>query len=39
MSGNAYAEGSNIIVKCPRGEICRHKGLKSRGIHRRVSPY
>ena len=23
---------------CPRGEIGRHKGLKSRGIHSQVSP-
>ena len=27
------------IHKCPRGEIGRHKGLKSQGIHRRVSPW
>ena len=26
------------INKCPRGEIGRHKGLKSRGIHFLVSP-
>jgi hypothetical protein len=34
----------NIIIntheihKCPRGEIGRHKGLKSRGIEVKVSP-
>ena len=27
------------IHKCPRGEICRHKGLKRRGIHRQDSPW
>ena len=26
------------IHKCPRGEIGRHKGLKSRGIEVKVSP-
>ena len=24
-------------AQCPRGEIGRHKGLKSRGIHKVVS--
>ena len=26
------------IHKCPRGQIGRHKGLKSRGIEVKVSP-
>ena len=28
---------SKSTVRCPRGEIGRHKGLKSRGIHKVVS--
>jgi len=30
---------NNAKLKCPRGEIGRHKGLKSRGIHKWVSPW
>ena len=26
-------------IMCPRGEIGRHKGLKSRGIEVKVSPW
>ena len=29
---------SRLITQCPRGEIGRHKGLKSRGIEVKVSP-
>ena len=29
---------NNDKTECPRGEIGRHKGLKSRGIHIGVSP-
>jgi hypothetical protein len=29
----------NDKLECPRGEIGRHKGLKSRGIHKIVSPW
>jgi len=29
---------NNDKTECPRGEIGRHKGLKSRGIEVKVSP-
>jgi len=36
---NIKVRYNNDKQKCPRGEIGRHKGLKSRGIHRQVSPW
>ena len=38
MSFNYKNLIKNDKLECPRGEIGRHKGLKSRGIEVKVSP-